>query len=131
RDLARHVASAFIDRPRHPPRRRFGTTSALESACLAVVLARTIEDGCSVVHRRAGRGERLAARAGVDIALMVISELLAREGAVVADRLIEHAHMSRRPRRRARPDTLGPRGLRLAVEEPSRPRSLSAGWRPP
>src|SRR5262249_60273136 len=78
-----------------PPRRRFGTTSALESACLAVVLARTIEDGCPVVHQRAGRGERLAARAGADIALMGISELLAREGAVVADRLIEHAHMRR------------------------------------
>src|SRR4029450_1113994 len=47
------------------------------------------------VPQRAGRGERLAAGAGVDIALMVISELLAREGAVVAGGLIEHGHMRR------------------------------------
>ena len=49
----------------------------------------------SLVHQRASRGERLAARAGVDIALMVISERLAREGAVVVGRLVEHAHMRR------------------------------------
>src|SRR5215510_16376224 len=47
------------------------TASLLESTSLAVVLARTIEDGCAVVHQRAGRGQWLTTKAEVDIALMV------------------------------------------------------------
>src|SRR5215510_10834176 len=61
------------------------------------MLARAIEDGCAVVHQRTGRGQWLTTRAEVNIALMVVSEVLTREGAVRASRLVEHSDVRLNP----------------------------------
>lgn len=77
RDLAGHIASTFVDRARHFSGRTIRTTPRLESASSTVVLARAVEHRRIIIHERARRGQRLAARADVDIVLVVISEIVA------------------------------------------------------
>src|SRR5215470_9692295 len=61
------------------------------------MLPRAIEDSCAVVHQRTGRGQWPTTRAEVKIALMVVSEVLTREGAVRASRLVEHSEVRLNP----------------------------------
>src|SRR4029077_2053045 len=53
----------------------------------------TIQNSRSVIDQSAGRAQRLTARADVDVVFGVISELLAREGAIASSRSVEQRHV--------------------------------------
>src|SRR5665213_176962 len=76
-DLTRHITSTFVDRPRYFPGRAIRAAPWFKSAACAVVFARTIKHRRIVIHQGACRSQLLAARADVDIALVVISEVIA------------------------------------------------------
>src|SRR4051794_22826827 len=76
-DRTRHVARPFVDRPWHLPRRGIWAAPRLQGASRTVVLGCAIEDCRVVIHASARRRQRLIARAEVDIALLIVSEVLA------------------------------------------------------
>jgi hypothetical protein len=65
----------------------------LESASCAVRFTGAVEDRRIVIHQSSRRGQHLAARAKVDVALVVIDEIVAREGIVFAGRFVEYSHV--------------------------------------
>jgi hypothetical protein len=78
---------------RHLTGWRLWTATGLECAGVAVELARPIEKRGAVVRQYPLAGERLATRADVDIALMIVGEVLTREGAILARRLVKDRHV--------------------------------------
>src|SRR5215468_2730984 len=93
RDLASHVASAFVDRARYSPRCLLGATARLQCASIAIALAGQVKHGSTIVHQCSGRGEYLAAGTAVHVTYVVIGEVLAREDPVRAGRLIEDGNV--------------------------------------
>jgi hypothetical protein len=91
--LARHVAGAFVDRARHLPSRRVRAAPGFESASRAFVLKCAVQHRRSVIHARPGRGQRRTAGTVVDVVLVIVGEVVAREGAVLARRFVEHGYM--------------------------------------
>lgn len=76
-NLARHVARTLMDGAGHLSSRRIGAALGLENASCAVAFAPPVEDCRSVIHQSARCGQRVAARADVDVALAVIGEVVA------------------------------------------------------
>jgi hypothetical protein len=76
-NLARHVAGTLIDGAGHLSSRRVGAARGLENTSCAVAFARTVEDCRFVIHQSARRGQLLAARTEVDVALVIIGEVVA------------------------------------------------------
>jgi len=70
-----------------------GAASDFESARLAMAVARAIEHGGAVIDEGAGRAQRFAARADVDVASRIVRELLAGEGAVGSSRFLDDGDM--------------------------------------
>src|SRR5918996_1379286 len=68
------------------------TAPGLEGALVAIEFARAIEKRLALMHG-AARSELLAARTVVDVVLGVISKVAAREGAVVALRLVKDGNV--------------------------------------
>src|SRR3546814_10718996 len=71
-------------------RRLLGAAARLETAGVTVVLAGTVEQGCAIVHDRVLAGQQLTARAELDVARVVVGEVVAGEGAIGSLRLVEH-----------------------------------------
>jgi hypothetical protein len=69
----------------------------LEAADLAVVLAGAIEE-LIIVHDRALAGQYLAARADIDVPLVVIGEVRARKNPIGSFGLVEQGHGGLIPR---------------------------------
>ena len=92
-NIARLFAGGFVDGTWYFARRGVRAAPGLQLAGVAVVLAGPIEQRRFVVHQRARRGQRLASRADVDVCRMVVTEVVAREGAVLAAGLVEHRDM--------------------------------------
>ena len=80
-DVAGQVPGALMDAAWHLACRLLGTAARLEASDLALVLASAIHE-LFVVYDRALAGQHLAILAKVDVALVVISVVLAREGSI-------------------------------------------------
>jgi hypothetical protein len=78
-DAARPVSGAFVDRTPDFAGGHFRTTTRLKFACIEVVFAGAIEPCCAIIHQRARAGQDLAGWANVDVALMIVGEVFARE----------------------------------------------------
>src|SRR4029453_16694800 len=84
-DGSGHVARTFVDRARDLAGRGVGAAARLQQTAVAIVFAGAIEQ-CRAVQG-ALAGEHLAAGAEVDIALMVVGEVVAREGPIGSERI--------------------------------------------
>src|SRR6516165_7183643 len=121
--LARHVASALVDRARYFPPRLLGAAAGLEGAPIAIALAGDVKHRGAIVHQRSGRGEDLAAGTAVDVTCVVIGEVLAREGPVCASRLVEHCNVRFDPMLVEQPAEHLGRAIAAVAEEPAGIRS--------
>src|SRR5690348_11821173 len=81
-NLAGHVASALIDRARHPPRRLRGATPGLQCAAITIALTGEVKYGGPIIHQRSGRSKNFATGATIDVPGMVVGEVVAREDPV-------------------------------------------------
>jgi hypothetical protein len=92
RDVAGHVPRPLEERAPNLPRGFLGAAARLEAADIAVVLAGAIEE-LVVVHDRALADQNLAGRADIDVPLVIIGEVLARERPIGSFGLVEHRHV--------------------------------------
>jgi len=113
-----------MDVARDPTKRDLRAAQRFELAAVAIMLPRQIEQRGSIIHQRSGCRQGLTRRAVVDIACRVISEVAAREGAIVSLRFVVHRNMRRdtllldQPvQHRSRPVSgIGRKPLRLETE---------------
>ncbi len=92
-DVAGHIPRSLVDRPRDLAGRRLGAAARLESAHVAIVIGSAIDERRPVVHRRTRASERLARRTEVGIPVVIVGEVLARQGAVGSGRLVQHRYV--------------------------------------
>jgi hypothetical protein len=76
------VAGVFMQAARDLANQRIGAASHFEPAGAAVQGASAVEQRRTVVHQRAARNEGLPCRTSIEIAVVIIAEVLSREGAV-------------------------------------------------
>jgi hypothetical protein len=115
-----------VEAARHLPGRLLRTAVRLEAADLAVVLAGAIEE-LMVVHDRALAGQDLAARADIDVPLVVVDEVRARERPIGSFGLIDRNPPLRAAAKKVDMDDLG--GVALGSWRSMRRRSTTPCWR--
>jgi len=69
------------------------TAAKLKGKGSAITPACTVQHRRTVIHARSSRGQRFAVGADVDVAVVVIGEVVAWVCAVAADQLVEHGQM--------------------------------------
>ena len=85
---AGNVARLFVDAARDRAERRLWAALYLERAALTVGCTGEITKRLAIDHR-AGRRQKLACRADIDVALFVEGEVFPTEGAIFALRLVD------------------------------------------
>ncbi len=85
---AGNVARLFVDAARGRAERRFWAALHLERAASTVGCTGEITKRLAIDHR-AGRRQKLACRADIDVALFVEGEVFPTEGAIFALRLVD------------------------------------------
>ncbi len=83
-DLAGHIASALMDRAWDLTNEVIRAAASFQCTAGTIALAGSVEHRRAIVDQRSGRGQGLAARTDVDVAGMIVGEVLPREGPVFA-----------------------------------------------
>src|SRR5277367_6943033 len=81
-DLARQVASAFMNAPWDLAGRCVRAASRFQLARAAIIGARPVEQRRTVVHQRPLRAQHLASGTEVRVALVIVAEVVTREGPI-------------------------------------------------
>lgn len=92
-DLAGHVTRAFVEAPGNLSRRRLGAALRFRVSRAAIARRGAIEIGRVISHQRACRPQEVAGGSDVALSLVIESEAVAGERAVVVLVLVEDGNV--------------------------------------
>src|SRR6266850_4595946 len=71
----------------------FGQQRGLSSQASQIMLAGAVEQCCSIIHQGPRGSQHLASWADVNVALLIVCEVVPRERSIGAGRLVEHRNV--------------------------------------